>query len=203
MKRIYLFIFMVTLITGLKAQVDWKKIKSSDGITVWTKDVPGTEVKQFRAKVSMKEKITRIVSALSDVESMHLWYGRVKSVKTLERISDNEGIYLLEYGLPFPFKNRFSTIRGKMIYGADKKSARLETAYTDYNHAKVKDKGPLITQIRSLWELQEEKDGTVTVVHEGFLNPGGNVPVWAINNDVVDSPLKSLKALRQLLAVKR
>lgn len=203
MKGICLFIFLGAFITGLKAQEDWKKIKSSDGITVWTKDVPGTEVKQFRAKVSMKEKITHIVSALSDVESMHLWYSRVKSVKTLEKISDTEGIYLLEYGLPFPFKNRYSTLRGNMKYNPDKKSARLETAYTDYNHAKVKDKGPLITQIRSLWELQEEKDGTVTVMHEGFLDPGGNVPVWAINNDVVDSPIKSLKAFRQLLAVKR
>lgn len=199
MKKLTLISAYILLVVSAYTQDDWKKIKTEEGITVWTKDVKGSEVKQFKAKAKFDVKLSNIVAALRDVERMHLWYGRVKSVKVLDVLSDSEAIYLLEYMLPLPFKNRYSTLKGVMKFDPQKKLAKIETGYIDYSH-KMKEKGPLITRIRSLWELEGHDDGTVSVTHEGFLDPGGNVPIWAINKDVVESPLKSLKALKQFLA---
>ena len=181
------------------AQKEWQKLRTEDGITVWTKQTEGSEVRMFRAQVIYPEKSSTIRKALRDVEQMHTWYDRVKSVKTLERINEEEAVYLLEYQLPLPFKNRYATLKGSMVYHPDKKLTIVETIHHPVNRPDIPKSLPMITRVKSRWELTENTDGSTTVVHEGYLDPEGNVPLWAINKDVEEAPFKTLTALRKKL----
>jgi len=199
MKMFAIIWFMCLATPLLWGQKDWTKVKDTDGITIFVKDTPGSPVKQFKAITTFKEDVRTIVKALQDVEKMSLWYDRVKSVKTLEKISETQAIYLLEYSLPFPFQNRFSTLKGSLSYTDSQKKARIETAYISYSDKNLNVKSPLITKIRSFWEIETTSDGSSSIIHEGFMDPEGNVPVWAVNKDVADAPLKSLIALKKIL----
>ncbi|MBK9255273.1 MAG: hypothetical protein IPM42_07295 [Saprospiraceae bacterium] len=191
---------MISFLTSdLWSQKDWTKVKDSDGILILIKDTPGSSIKQFKAITTFKEDILTIVKALQDVESMHVWYDRVKSVKTLQKISDTQAIYLLEYSLPFPFQNRYSTLKGTLSYSDSNKKAKIETAYIPYSEKVADIKNPMITKIRSSWSIEAGQNGVSSVIHEGFMDPEGNVPVWAVNKDVADAPLKSLLALKKIL----
>jgi len=200
MTRLFLlFILLFCFLSVSIGQKEWEKVKTSGNITVWIKNHKDSEIKQFKAVTSFKTNLQTVVKILQDVERMHEWYDRVKSVKTLEKISELQAVYMLEYSLPFPFKNRFSTIKGSLTYGTDLKSAIIETGYFPYQTKLLKDKTNLITKIRSQWFLKETDNGYVSVTHEGFMDPGGNIPVWAINQDVAEAPVKTLLALQNKL----
>ncbi len=194
-------ILCIFLAVNLSAQKDWQISSNSDNITLWTKDYPNSEVKQFKLKTIIKADFDKVYALLKDVENMHLWYDRVNGVTLLQKISPNEGIYLLEYGLPFPFENRIATIRGVIDY--NKTSGKL-TVYTNYNPFTVpsnKSKMFLIKDIASSWEVTKLDDGKIEILHSGHMNPGGNIPKWLINEGVSSGPVKTIKAFKKKLGV--
>lgn len=183
----------------LSSQKDWQVALSQDDITLWTKDFKGSNVKQFKLKTNIKCDIKTIYSVLKDVENMHLWYDRVASVNLLKKISENEGIYLLEYGLPFPFENRVATINGKINYDTLNNTIIVLTNYFPFNIPKQKSGLLPITEIQSSWNVIKKSDGIFEIIHSGYMNPGGNIPLWLSNEGVTSGPLKTIKAFKKML----
>ncbi|MBC7884271.1 MAG: hypothetical protein H7X99_02270 [Saprospiraceae bacterium] len=175
-------------------QKDWTVYTVKGGITLWTKDYPGSVVKQFKLKTVVKKDIQTAYRVLKDVEHMNLWYDRVNSVKLLKKISENEGIYLLEYGLPFPFENRISTINGKLDFNARTGKLVVQTNYINHKVPSEKSNMVLINEISSSWEVTKLADGEIEIIHSGHMNPGGNIPLWLINDGVTSGPIKTMKA---------
>ncbi|MBK9737276.1 MAG: hypothetical protein IPO92_20930 [Saprospiraceae bacterium] len=168
----------------LSSQKDWQVVSSQEDITLWTKDFKGSTVKQFKLKTSVKDDINIVYSVLKDVENMHLWYDRVTSVNLLHKVSDNEGIYLLEYGLPFPFENRVATISGKINYDTLNKKIEVLTNYSPFKIPKQKSGLLPITEIQSSWQVSKKSEGVIEIIHSGHMNPGGNIPLWLVNDGV-------------------
>ncbi len=191
----------LSLLSTIAAQKDWKIASDKDNITLWTKDFPNSEIKQFKLKTIIKADFDKAYSVLKDVERMNLWYDRVSSVTLLKRISPNEGIYLLEYGLPFPFENRVATIRGVIDYNKDKGKITVNTSYHPFEVPKNKSEMLQIKTIGSTWEVTKLPNGQIEIIHSGHMNPGGNIPNWLINDGVTSGPIKTIKAFKKRLAL--
>lgn len=199
----YLVIFtcFLSLLSTTAAQKDWKIASDKDNITLWTKDYPNSEIKQFKLKTTIKADFEKAYSVLRDVERMNLWYDRVSSVTLLKRISPNEGIYLLEYGLPFPFENRIATIRGAIDYNKDQGKITVNTSYHPNEIPKSKSEMLQIKTIGSTWEVTKLPNGLIEIIHSGHMNPGGNIPNWLTNDGVTSGPIKTIKAFKKRLAL--
>lgn len=181
------------------SQKDWTLDTSKDGISIYTKDTPNSDIKQFKLVTTIKSDIKKVYELLRNVEGMHLWYDKIKSVQMLQKISDNEGVYLLEYSLPFPLKNRVSTVKGKMDF--DKKAGiiKVNTTYQAFAiPANMKDL-LLITKIWSSWEITTLPTGELSIIHMGSMDPGGNIPTWLVNDGVTTGPIKTINAFKSLL----
>jgi len=189
------------LSTSALGQKDWQISSDDDNIMLWTKDYPNSEIKQFKLKTTISADFDKVYNLLKDVENMHLWYDRVNSVTLLQKTSSNEGIYLLEYGLPFPFENRIATIRGTIDY--NKISGRLivNTSYHPFKVPINKSEMLLIKSIGSTWEVTKLANGKIEIIHSGHMNPGGNIPKWLINEGVTSGPIKTIKAFKKKLGV--
>jgi len=189
------------LSTSALGQKDWQISSDDDNIMLWTKDYPNSEIKQFKLKTTISADFDKVYNLLKDVENMHLWYDRVNSVTLLQKTSSNEGIYLLEYGLPFPFENRIATIRGTIDY--NKISGRLivNTSYHPFKVPINKSEMLLIKSIGSTWEVTKLANGKIEIIHSGHMNPGGSIPKWLINEGVTSGPIKTIKAFKKKLGV--
>ena len=114
-------------------QQEWVLKKDQNNIKLWTKSLEGTKLLQFKAETYVKADLDAVYKVLVNVENMHTWYEKVKKVVLLKKIADTEGVYLLEYGLPLPFENRISTLKGSISYDKTKGIIKVNSAYHPHN----------------------------------------------------------------------
>lgn len=181
------------------SQDEWTFYKTQDAVSLWIKDVPGSKLSQFKLETTVRSNLASFYRILHDVENMSAWYDKVKSVRLLKKLSDTEAIYLLEYNLPFPFENRVSTVKGSMIFDRQSNLVRIITEYYPYEIPESFQGKPVINIIKSYWEVTDNKNGTIKIIHSGYMDPGGNIPVWLTNEGVTSTPFKTIRNLKKLL----
>jgi len=194
---VFLFIMMMCTAISTVAQTDWELQKEKNGIKVWTKDYPDSKFKQFKATTIIDADLRNVVAVFRDIENMGAWYDRVEKVTLVEKISDMEGTYMIDFALPWPVADRISAVRAVMSYDENSGTVSVRTKYED---GIIKDaKTLLVTDIHSEWILSPTKDGAVSVFHKGYMHPAGSLPAWIANSGVKDGPVKTLTALKEIL----
>ena len=78
-------------------QTNWTLHKKDGAYTIWLKDVPNEKIKQFKLEAIIKGNFEDVHNIMKDVEKMHLWYDKVKSVKLLKKINENDGEFTIEF----------------------------------------------------------------------------------------------------------
>lgn len=197
MLKLLFIINCIFLSKSLSAQTEWKLHKSDSVYKIWLKEINGSNIKQFKLQTTIKENLATLYKIMKDVENMNIWYDKVKNVKLLHKISDNEAIYLLEYDLPFPFEDRITTIKGNIIYDEVSGLIKVKTTYHPYPIPKNKAHLFIINKISSSWEIRKISESNVSIIHSGYMDPGGNIPEWLVNDGLASGPLKTLEMLRK------
>lgn len=179
------------------SQSDWQLKKNDKGIQVYTKPSEGSKIHQFKATARIKTTLEYLKELFIDVERMPTWYEGVKSVKTIKKITATEASYILVYDMPYPLTDRITTVRGKIEY--EPQILTVSTEYSPYDLPDIKSEHQLVTKIWSKWTMQQIDAHTVDIIHEGFMDPEGSIPDWAVNSKLVNAPYKTLFALKKML----
>ena len=192
-----LLLMLLFTITTSFAQKDWKLVKDKKGIKVWTMDYPNSGFKQFKAETRIKSEIEPMVAAFLDVENMSAWYDRIEKVTLVESTSDKEGVYILDFDLPWPVSDRISAVRAVLTHDPN---TNVVTVKTQYEPGVIEDsKKQVVTDIQSEWILTPTDDGYVEIFHKGYMHPSGKLPAWIANSGVKDGPVKTLTKLQEIL----
>ena len=192
-------LFLLGFVLNGTAQSNWTLYKKDNNYTIWLKDVPNEKIKQFKLQSNIKGDCGAVQRILKDVENMHLWYDKVKSVTLLKKINDYEAIYLLEYDLPFPFEDRIATIKGSLEYNNTSDIIKVKTTFYPYEVPKDKKDYLIISKIASSWEIKKLPDNSISILHSGYLDPEGNIPAWLVNEGITSGPIKTLEGLKRRL----
>ena len=196
--RILLLLFILTFLgTTVSSQENWEQQKNKNGIKVWTKDYPNSKFKQFKATTKIKADLKNVVAVFLDIENMSAWYDRVEKVTLVEKISETEGIYKIDFELPWPVADRISAVRAVLTYDSIKNEVRVNTKY---EKGIINDSDRLVvTDIQSEWILTPVEGGYVEIFHKGYMHPAGSLPAWIANSGVKEGPVKTLTALIEIL----
>jgi hypothetical protein len=46
------------------------------------------------------------------------------------------------------------------------------------------------------WTITPKPDGTIHIVLEGFVDPGGSIPAWLYNMVITETPMKVIKSVK-------
>ena len=197
MKFVIPFLFISLFCISISAQADWELQRDKSGIKVWTKDYPDSKFKQFKTETKIKASLENVVSVFLDIENMGLWYDRVEKVEMVEKISDMEGTYKIDFELPWPVADRVSAVRALLSHDPVTNVVRVDT---NYEPGIIKDSDVLlVTIMHSEWILTPTDEGFVHIYHKGYMDPGGSLPAWISNSGVKDGPVKTLTALKEIL----
>ncbi|HEX7804097.1 MAG TPA: START domain-containing protein [Pseudoxanthomonas sp.] len=177
------------------AQEGWSLAKNVDGIKVYTRNVPGSPLREFRGEVQLKATPDSVVRVLRDANAFRTWMPDV-AVSELLKATDTEQFHYLDNKAPWPVSNRdgvyhFTYSRA----GDDTVTIRVEAVpdYLPVREGKVR-----IPQANGQWRLVPNAAG-VNVTYQMHAAPGGSIPTWLANQTVVDTPYGTLKALRRHL----
>ncbi len=193
MVRLLFVLLLVSTITSLFGQDSWTLKHDEDDIKVWLKSKEGSDYKEFKSVTSYKYPIEQVRNAIVDVAHIPNYYHMVNDVGQIEVLDEFTQEYNLYFDFPWPVSDRVCRVKGSVEIISDN-----EVKITTVTAPLKKDEEEFVPckNIDSSWMLTESTDGITSILHKGFMDPGGKIPSSIANLAIVESPVKSLINLR-------
>ena len=172
---------------------DWKQIKAEDGVKVYSKDVPGSDLMAFKGVKTMPVPITKVAQVLldKDPETKKEWIAMVVDFKILDIKDDYNSITYSSYDLPWPMSDRDYVVASAM-----KINKATQTVFISLNstvHPKApKTVGVRAHLVRSHYKLVALPGNKTEVTVEIQTDPKGLLPKWLVNVIQKGWPYKTL-----------
>jgi uncharacterized membrane protein len=189
------FTFVLSLyLLPARAQSEWKLEKSSKGVSVLTRQIEESTIKEFKAEVVIKANIKRLKKVIANVEQHPDWMYGLKSAHVL-----NGDPKILQYirSAPFPFTDRYVVMLSETVNTAD--TCRITLEHLDHPGTEDTDGLVEIEFIKGTWLLIKLDDSSTSVTYQFVADPGGNLPDWLVNSFIVKTPFVTLKNLREMM----
>jgi hypothetical protein len=198
-KTALFFLLPVTLCllmaTSLSAQ-PWKLVKEKDGIKVYTRNEPSSDLKSFKGEADFNTDMKKLCSRIGNLDNLDWWDDDVKELNILHHERDKLIQYYFIYDSPWPFTDRDLCVEANIIKDTDAGLLIVHAVPYLCGPAEKKE----IVRIKNYWQqwtMQDMGNGIFHVTLEGFLDPGGNIPPWLYNMVITDTPVKIIRNLRE------
>jgi len=190
--------FILLPLYSSRDQQDWELKKEENGIKVYTRYAENSKLKEVRAVTEVKSSLSAIVALLLDVKNYPNWIYACSEASTLKAVSDHEEYHYQVTSLPWPFDNRDMIWHFNIEQEGSTKIVNItNTSEPDYIPAK---KGIVrVKRVQSSYKLTPLSGGKVEVEFEIFVDPGGSIPAWLINANIVAAPYKTTVAMNKQL----
>lgn len=177
----------------------WTLKKNRKGIQVYTRDVPGSGFKEFRATVEVEATMAGVLKLMEDIRSYPRWFPKLKESRLLKKISSTEMILYHWMKVPFPADDRDSVF--KVTARRDVKTKTVTLGLTSLPDYLPEIKGIIrVKKISGSWTFIPNKERkTVTVIYQMHSDPGGELTPLLANAAVVKRPFTVLKNMREML----
>ncbi len=195
-----LFTFPWCAHTGaLAGEVPWKPDGARDGIAIFTRDIPGQPLRDFKGTVQIDAPLSQVAATLADVSTMHEWFYLLEEARFLK------GAYTFDAQMYMSIKGIWPMSPRDVV---TKVNVRQDpTTLAIHIHA-VSEDGVLppkpgyvrIPAMKSSWTLRPVSATRTEVELEGHGHPGGWIPVPIANFVVTTLPRQCLEKLRQHVA---
>lgn len=177
----------------------WALKKNEHGITVYTREVSGSSIRELKAITHFDSKLSPLITLIKDVPEHPAYIYRCQSARVIKAPNDHELYYYHDTYAPWPVDNRDIVIYYHISQDPRTKVVTIASHAVDglvpETEGKVR-----VHDFKASWVLTPAKDGTVNGEYYLYVDPGGNVPAWLINLFVVDGPYNSILKMKELLA---
>jgi len=193
-------IISASLVYSLHLYADeWKLRKNRKGIQVYTRSVPGSKFKEFKATTELEASMTSILALMEDIPSYQKWFPRLRESKLLKMISSREMILYQVMDIPFPARDRDSVFRVLVTRDARTGSVTFNLS-SAWDYVPERSGVVRVKIISGSWTFVTDRNkGTVTVVYQMHSEPGGSLTPLLTNAAVVKRPFTVLMNMREML----
>lgn len=175
------------------------KARSPADISLWTRTVPGAQLKAFRGATHVEVPMESVTAFLHDTEAMTHWVFRCKEARILAENDDGTMYVHLKIDGIWPLEDRDAVVKViPDLVPATGELRLIGVAAPDYlppqpDHIRI-------PSIESTWLMRPGANGLLYVEWSGHVDPAGNVPRWLANTLVTLVPRYTLKHMRELVA---
>ncbi|MGZ3698400.1 MAG: START domain-containing protein, partial [Bdellovibrionota bacterium] len=112
-------VFLITAASAFAADeapksVPWEKQFTEDGITVYSREVPGSNIVALRGECDMEASLGKLATIMADTPRKPEWMHKLVESRLIRKISDNERIEYNHTAVPWPFQDREFVYHAKM-----------------------------------------------------------------------------------------
>ena len=190
----WIFVLNLCLIHVTYGQ-PWNFVKDKDGIKIYTRIEPDNTLKSFKGETTFHASFEKVCSMLGNAKNDDWWDKNISDIKMLGYEEDKFIQYYLIYNMPWPLTNR-DLVAETRIVTDPLTGDRTFVAEPLFKVIPEKNDIVRINNYHQKWTVQPMAKGNVHVILEGFIDPGGDVPAWAFNLIVPETPLKAIRSLR-------
>ncbi|MCE3277981.1 MAG: lipid-binding protein [Bacteroidetes bacterium] len=189
-RNFFFFFFLLCKYSSSQSQNDWILKKEEEGISVYTRNVETSSLKELKSVVTIRTSLSSIVALLNDWDSYPQWVYRCEKSSTLKTISESEVIHYQTVIAPWPVDSRDFVVNVKLTQDPITKIITIISQPHPDFIPKTEDM-VRIRNFKASWTLIPLKDGWVEVNYQLLVDPGGYVPAWLVNLAVVEGPYQT------------
>ncbi len=200
MARLTLFLLFTCFAwTSATAQSDWEFVIGGNDIEVYTRNNDNSKVKEVKITARIHSRMNELVAALEDIEAHKEWVPFTIDSRILEQISDSELYYYVSSDFPFPAQDRDVVIYYKREQDQESKVVTTNSTAVP-EHIAVHEDYVRVPLFNSRYVLSPMTDGIIDVLYTVQTNPGGKLPAWIVNFGITKGPIKTMNALKRVIA---
>lgn len=202
LKRIILLgLLLVAGIAQAATEERWELATDSDGIRVWTREVPGSPLRAFKATMVVRSSLSGLINLIMDTDSAPRWVYRTERIQVLRR-DDARGSFVIrvETDFPWPLSDRDVVVAGQVTQ--DERSGTVSivsrsVAGPDYPPHPSFVRMP---DMEGTWLFRPLGAEMVEVTMVGRADPSGAIPPGIVNLIIDVTPFETMRAMRRMLA---
>ncbi len=203
MNRILCLTVVIILLGNITASSNddagWKQVKERSGIKVYTRDVPGSDIDEFKGVGIVDARLEVLASILRDVSASEYWMANTEHAEKIKQLEGEDMIVLNITRLPWPLKLRESLVRITVRMDYNKGYADIDMQGIDDPKLRPVSKAYVRMKYVHASVVLEYIDREHTrVTYTARIDPGGNIPIDIANLFVVKIPFDSISSLRRL-----
>jgi len=179
-------------------EADARLVLDRQGIRIWAYQVPNNPLYGFKAVTTVKSTLSGLVSLIGDTDNAGKWIYRTKSVEPIQR-NDAELSFSVRVitDFPWPFKDREALVSGRIVQ--DPQTYRVRIDSRNINTLPPKPCCLRMPMVEGSWIFKPLANGMVEITMTGHADPGGNIPISAVNLLIQEYPYNTLKGLRKII----
>lgn len=197
MKRTWLFILLFLILSaGLSAQDGWYTEFTKNGITVYTRAVPGSDIKEFKGIGVIDAPADVVNNVLDDIPNLANWMPDCLVSRIVEKKSNDFMILYQVIKTPWPLNSRDFTFETRITKDKEKIIRTVKAV----PHPSYPPTGNYvrITNMTGQWTLIRQDNNTKTLaIYQIKTDPAGNIPVAIANTTSKKLPYETLLRLKQ------
>ncbi|RZL04009.1 MAG: hypothetical protein EOP36_02410 [Rubrivivax sp.] len=181
------------------AQDDWKLHKDTEGIQLYTREVPGQVLKNFRGVMQIDAPLRQVAAMLADVPAMPEWFFMLDESRWLKGDKvDDSYVYLAMKGI-WPVSPRDVVVHVKVRQ--DPVTLTIHADVDSEEGILPRQEGYVrLPSMRAKWRLTPVNPRHTEIEISGSADPGGMIPTAIANFAVTVLPEQTLKKMRIHLA---
>lgn len=176
----------------------WELLDQDNGIDVYRKSFPGSDVKGVGGEGLVKAPIAKILWVLMDHEHKPQWIDKFQSSYTIEELSPLVDIQYAAFNMPFPVKDRDFVYRYEFSVSPEQDAVIVAVQSVEHPSAPAsKTIGVRGEIVKGRYILYPEGPEETRVIAEYLADPKGSLPSWVVNLVQRNWPSKTLINLRR------
>lgn len=196
---VYLSILTVLLHCNACWADDWKLEKQKASVSIFSKKTD-SGYKDILVKTIVETNPLALVALLNDVAFSAQWIHNCIEVKILEDISPTKRLVNSFFKAPWPVKNR------------DMVTLSTTTVSEHKVHIEISDRGEntphhpkyvRMQNMHGIWEAKAIENGKTEVSYTGGGNPGGSLPTFIANKELITSMFKTFQNLKKVILLSK
>ena len=198
LSRILPLLVAVSTLIWADAKPDFTVEKQKNGVTVYTRKIEGSALKEFKGVTSIKTSLTSLIALMDDTAAYTQWLHNVTEAKLIQKINYYERITYTVIHAPWPVSDRDTITYSKITQDP-------KTKVITINLKGMPDKMPpqggrvRVPALKGFWQFIPNKSGSVTVIYQVHSEPGGSIPDAIANSTTTDIPYNTLLNMHKVV----
>ena len=175
----------------------WEFRSKEDGISVHTRTL-ASGLTEFKSDVIVSKSIDQVVAFYEDEKKTPEWYYECTYMEFIKEEGPSSKIFYFVMRPPWPVSERDAIFRRV-------KSVDLLTGAVTFNLSALPEalppqKGKVrVPYLKLVWRFTPLKEGGTEIYFQQHGEAGGYIPNFIVNALVIDTPLNTLKKMRELV----
>jgi ribosome-associated toxin RatA of RatAB toxin-antitoxin module len=177
----------------------WEFLQETKGIRLYRRDLPGTDIDEFKGNTVINAGIEVVGRALQDVLAYPDWMSDCQKIRLVEKFDDQNFILYQVQKTPWPLAQRDAVVSVATTVRRDARSFTVRIKAVEDRRIPPQPNCVRITELTGTWQVASLDVDHTEITYSFTADPGGLLPLSLVNGNLQNVPYTTLRGLQRIV----